>query len=173
MAKYDKIIDAALSIAKTKGLINLEMRRVCEVAGISTGNFHYHMKMRWEDFYKMIGDMAPESKAKHFKLDKRYASADERKKHIIEGALEFAEMGTYTPMDLVALAEYLGVSRSLILVRFGKKGVLEREVLKLAIKERRLIVIGQALMMQDPIVSAIDEELKREALAAFTHHALS
>lgn len=171
MSKLDTIIDKALEIAKTKGLINLELSTLAEALDMQKSNIRYHTGMTWTEFHDMIGKMAPESKAKIFKVDKKRASIEQRKEQMIEGMMELCENNpnlAYKQITTGMLADYLSVSRSLINAYFSKRELLDKAVMREAVKQNRHLIIAYGIIDQHPVAMAADEEIKREALAAYS-----
>lgn len=87
-----------------------------------------------------------------------------RREYILGVALSLAEAKHYLKMTRFQLAEECDVSEGLITHYFGTMTRLRRDVMRHAIKERRLPVIAQGLTANDPHARKAPTQLQREAL---------
>ena len=86
----------------------------------------------------------------------------ERRKLVLDAALDLAETGNYLTMTRNQVAEAAGISGSHIHHLFGSTGGMRAAVLNEAILQENLAVIGQGLISKE--VTYLPETLRKRAL---------
>lgn len=87
-----------------------------------------------------------------------------RREYILGVALDLAEVKHYLKITRFQLAEQCDISEGLVTHYFGTMTKLRRDIIRHAIKERRLPIIAQGLTSNDPHARKAPPELQREAL---------
>jgi len=92
----------------------------------------------------------------------------DRKKQILDGALNVASLVGYQNVTRDAVATAAGVSTGLINLHFSTMAQLKRDIMRAAVKREVLSVIAQGLAAHDAHARKASEDLKRRALASLT-----
>lgn len=92
----------------------------------------------------------------------------ERRQQIIEASVALAEQGDYRYITTRSISERLGVSRTLIIHYFDTMQGLRNAVMRYAVANERLLVIGQGLVANDPIADKASDAIRRKARKAWT-----
>lgn len=96
---------------------------------------------------------------------KRLTAADRRESILAAGVeLAEAEAGNYALITRNQIAAAAGVCGSLVQYHFGTVDKLRQEIIKYAIKHRRVRIVAQALVAGDAQAKKAPEGLRREAL---------
>lgn len=94
-------------------------------------------------------------------------SQEERKSSIIDGATKLSEDQGYKNFSSLELATELGLQgHSLLFHHFRSMDAIRDEVMRKAIQDENLKIIGQGIAGEDPIANAAPERLRRKALSA-------
>ena len=88
----------------------------------------------------------------------------ERRKLVLDAALDLAESGNYLTMTRNEVGEAAGISGSHIHHLFGSTGGLRNAVLAEAIERDRLAVVAQGIIAKDPIATTAAIGLRKRAL---------
>lgn len=99
-------------------------------------------------------------------MNKRY-KPEIRKEQIITAAREIVVRSGFSALSRSAVAEAVGVSGQAINYHYGTLAQLERAVKRAAVADQDLQVLGQLVVMNDPIVEKITPELRRAAVGVF------
>lgn len=93
-------------------------------------------------------------------------SPDTRKTQILDAALHLAESVGYTHVTREAVAKAAECAPALVSAHFGTMSSFRRDIMRAAIRERKLRIIAQGLAIADPHARKAPDELKQEALSA-------
>lgn len=93
----------------------------------------------------------------------------ERKKQILDGAVEQAKRVGYQHVTRDAIAASVGVSAGLINLHFSTMTQLKRDIMRAAVKRKILSIIAQGLAAGDAHARKAPDDLKRLALASLTN----
>ena len=96
----------------------------------------------------------------------KHKQPDIRKNELIRAALALAKTHGYASVTREQIAERCKVSSALVSYHMGTMPAMRRALIRHAIAERALRVIGQALAANDPETRRVPPELKKEALAS-------
>lgn len=90
---------------------------------------------------------------------------EQRRAELLAAALDLAETrgADRITHDHVAIAA--GVARSLVIHYFGTATQLRRDVMRAAVKHRRVAIVARGLALRDPHALKADEALRAEASA--------
>jgi len=88
----------------------------------------------------------------------------DRRKQLIEAALNLAEGRDYTRVTRNEIAAAAGVVGAVIHHQFGTMAKLRRAIMRAAVAEERLSIIGQGLVVRDPQAMKAPLELRTRAL---------
>jgi AcrR family transcriptional regulator len=89
-----------------------------------------------------------------------------RKAQILDAALRLAVKKRYDQITRDEIAAEAGCSSGLITHRYGTMVQLRRDLMRRAVKESVLLVIGQGLAAGDAHARRAPEDVKQKALAA-------
>ncbi len=89
---------------------------------------------------------------------------EERKREILEAAIELSKKIGYSHITRDGVAEQAGTSYALVSVYFGTIENLKIEVLKEAIKKEVLEIIAQGLARKETLTARLPLKLKRKVL---------
>lgn len=100
-------------------------------------------------------------------LKPRLKPAD-RKADLVSVAIAEAEHTPYHQQTCATVADAAGFSRTLVSRYFGTATQLRRAVVRAAIRREHLLVVAQAIAVQDPNAGSdkISPDLRRRALAS-------
>lgn len=87
-----------------------------------------------------------------------------RTQELLRAAVQLARTDGYQRITREAIAEHAGVSPGLVSVRLGTMPAMRRSVMRAAIADEVLEVIGQGLAARDPHALKAPDDLKRRAL---------
>ena len=93
---------------------------------------------------------------------------DVRKSLILDKALLLAESNGYNNFSSIELGKACDCGHSLIFHHFPSMVILREELMRKAIEESNLTVIGQGLANKDAVALSAPDALKRKALKALT-----
>lgn len=96
----------------------------------------------------------------------KHKQPDIRKNELIKAALALAKVHGYKAVTREQIAERCKVSSALVSYHMGTMPDMRRTLIRHAVAQRALRVIGQALAAGDAEVRLIPAELKKEALAS-------
>lgn len=86
----------------------------------------------------------------------------ERVAAMMAAALAISECRGWATLTHEAVARQIGVSPSLVKVRFGSADALRRAVMRAAVRERRVGVVAQGLAVANRDARRADEALRGE-----------
>lgn len=89
-----------------------------------------------------------------------------RRQHILEAATLLATSGNYMSITRAGIAETADIAPTLISHHFGTMVQLRRALMRHAVQNRHLVVIGQGLAARDPQARKAPVELQTAALVA-------
>jgi AcrR family transcriptional regulator len=89
-----------------------------------------------------------------------------RKQQILDVALDQAERVGYQNITRAGIARALQVSPALVNTYFGTVGDLKRDVMKAAIRDERLPIIAQGIVLKDRHAMKAPDALRARALAS-------
>lgn len=90
----------------------------------------------------------------------------DRKRQILDGAVNLAAQIGYMNLTREGLAVSLQVSPALVSHYLGTMTQLRRHVMRAAVQRQALSIIAQGLALKDKQAQRAPEELRRRALAA-------
>lgn len=88
----------------------------------------------------------------------------DRRRQIIAVSLGLAEIGNYTQLTRNQITDAIGVAGAVLHQQFGTMAKLRRAIMRAAVTEERLLVIGQGLVANDPQAMKASPELRERAL---------
>lgn len=91
---------------------------------------------------------------------------DDRKKQILDAALHLAERDGYTHVTREAVAAAANCAPALISSYFGTMPSFKRDIMRAAVRERRLRIVAQGLAAADPHARKAPDDVKAAALSA-------
>lgn len=91
---------------------------------------------------------------------------DARRAQLLAAALDEAEVVGYNFVRREDIAKRVGASGALLCSYFGTVTNLRRDIVRAAIRGRRLPIIAEALAARSPLVAEIPDELRAAALAS-------
>lgn len=92
-------------------------------------------------------------------------SAHETTVRLLDVALDLAERDGFYSLTRDGIADAAGVSKALPTIRLGQKPELMRNVMRRAIKMRRVVIVAQGLAGGDKTALKAPADLKAEAAA--------
>lgn len=95
--------------------------------------------------------------------DKKRMQPDERREHILAAAIDLARTEGYNRIRRDQIAAHANVSMALVTHYFGTMNQCRRAIMRAAIRDEVLEVIGQGLATGDPHARKAPAELKRRA----------
>lgn len=101
-----------------------------------------------------------------YKPDSKTLAAHRAK--LLPLALELAEADHYTRVTRDALAARGEVANGVVSAVFGTMAKMRRDLMRYAVQQRALRVIGQGLAMSDPHAQKADELTRRAAMQALS-----
>ena len=104
--------------------------------------------------------MTDDEKAYHRK------TAKDRKTQIVDAGLELAEQDGLKNVRRQELAEFVGIARSLITHHFGDMNGLLEEIVRAAIDQNKLKVIGEAILLGYLITADLSADMRKAAINA-------
>lgn len=87
-----------------------------------------------------------------------------RREEILTAALQLAESKGYNTVSRDDIARKLGVSGPTVQYHIGTMANLRRDIVRAAIKQENLVVLGQALVLRDKHAAKAPDDLKRAAV---------
>lgn len=91
---------------------------------------------------------------------------DERREQILAAALKLAAGGTvYTHLSRKQIMDEAGQSETLLNLYFGTMPAFRKELMRYAVAKENLAVLGQGLMMGDPIARHAPKALRQRVAA--------
>lgn len=88
----------------------------------------------------------------------------ERKEQLLEAGLKVAEKSHYMFIQSQDIADLCGVSYGTLFRYFPKMARYRKALLRRAIKEQNLAVIVQGMIVNDPLVRKVPDEIKGAAV---------
>lgn len=88
----------------------------------------------------------------------------DRKKQILDAALDLAERRGYSTITRDSIATAAGCAPGLVSAYFGTMINFRRDIMRAAIREERLPIIAQGLAAKDPHARKAPDPLKQAAL---------
>lgn len=92
-------------------------------------------------------------------------SSEDRKRQILQHAMRLSEKQGFTGFSAPDIAKSVGCGHPLVFHHFRSMDLLRADLMRLAIKERNLTVVGQGLVARNPIAIAAPESVKKQALS--------
>lgn len=99
-------------------------------------------------------------------MNKRF-KPEVRKEQIIQAARTIAKRSGFSALSRQAVAAEVGVSGQAINYHFGTLKQLERAVKRSAIADEDLQLIGQLVVMKDPLIAKLAPDIRRAAVGVF------
>lgn len=99
-------------------------------------------------------------------MKKKRHSAEDQKGRIIDAAFALIESGGLSAVSWSSLGRKLNVTHSAVMHHYGARPQLIRAVIRKAIQQEKLIVIGKALADGDKTATRAPNELKQRAKEA-------
>jgi AcrR family transcriptional regulator len=96
--------------------------------------------------------------------NKKRTVPEVRTQELLRVAVQLARTTGYQHITREVIAQHAGVSPALISVRLGTMPAMRRSVMRAAIADGVLEVVGQGLAARDPHALKAPDELKRRAL---------
>jgi AcrR family transcriptional regulator len=96
--------------------------------------------------------------------DKKRLPPEERRENILAAALDLSRRHGYTTVTREGIAEAAGCAPGLVSRYFGTMQQLRRAVMRAAVHQEVLEIVGQGLTGNDPHALKASEELKRRAM---------
>lgn len=160
-----QLIHIALAQIATNGWDATTHRTVAAACSVNETTVYSHFPKRRDLRDALMADHP------HLELpevvDQRMAPGD-RKRQLIDTALELAEATGYKNVTMEALTAAAGVSRTLYARYFTTVGQFRVDVMRAAVKRENLRVIAQGLAAQDPHAMKAPLELRERAVATLT-----
>lgn len=162
--KKQKLIDAAVQMAKRNGLVNVTCSGVCKAAKLPQGSFSSITGMTFAEFIDHVGTICPESKANHFRLKKGYANKEARKEDLLKAAMELSKKIGYSNVRHAMLADEAGVHRTLVYHYFSTKDQLLHAMMRFAVVNDIAEVVAQGIVARDTQALKAPDKVKQAAL---------
>lgn len=89
---------------------------------------------------------------------------DDRKKQILDAALDLAEKQGYAHVTREAIAAAADCAPALVSNYYGTMVSFRRDIMRAAIRERRLPIVAQGLAANDPHAKKAPDDVKQAAL---------
>ena len=93
---------------------------------------------------------------------------DARRDQLLAAALDEAEEVGYNFVRRDDVGQRVGVTGQLVMRYFGTMTQLRRDIVRAAIRQRRLPIIAEALAARSSLVADIPDDLRAEALASLS-----
>lgn len=157
------VYNVAVEMVKENGLINLSRKELAKRAGIKETSFTYVMGESFTDFVAhRLKNIESEFNG-HVVKTRTFPLL--RKDHILNVAVELSKQpGGFTGLTRQMVAETAGVSSGLINNYYGTMVQLKRDVMRTAIRERVLEIIGQGVACGDKHANKAPKGLKQQAI---------
>ncbi|MEE8207127.1 MAG: TetR/AcrR family transcriptional regulator [Nitrospinaceae bacterium] len=163
MSAQDTIKKIGLTIAREHGLINLSRIEVCKKAGIAPGSFQQIMGMTFTDFMKvLLEEVGPQPG--YLASEKGRVPAELRRTAILSAAVLLCQEKKYTSITNLQIAEYAGVSKSLVRRYFPRREDLYSAVMEVALSDEILSIIATGIALQHPVALRAPSLLRKKAL---------
>lgn len=157
----DKLVNAAVAMAKEIGLVNITRQDLCDRAGIKDGSFHYVAGCNFNDF---IDEISPLTQGiKPLKSSRKNLKGSRRKEQILVVAVDLAKDHGYHKVTREQIAEQAGISKGLI-TNYYSMDQLRAAIMKRAIKTEVVEIVAQGIANKDKRASKISEELRKKVV---------
>jgi DNA-binding transcriptional regulator YbjK len=163
--KREHVKETAVAMVREAGLINLSRRALCERADIPDGSFPHIMGCNFAEFVDELKAEGVESAVAP--VSKSRANPGLRKAHILAVAVDMSKDIGYQKITRDAVAEAAGVSMGLVTRYFGTMVQLRRDIMRYAVREGVLEIIGQGLAAGDDHAKKAAPELRAKAFDTF------
>lgn len=90
----------------------------------------------------------------------------DRKQQILDAALLIAERKGYMNVTRQDIGEAVGCVNATITYHFTTMRQLQRDMMRAAVRERKLVIISQGIVARDPHALKAPEDVRKEAMAA-------
>lgn len=154
----------AKRLAQRHGLINLSRAGLCKHAGIPNGSFKH---VAGCTFTELVEELKASGSPTGTEVTKSRVDPALRKEYLLNVATVYAGIHGLKAVTRNMVAEAAGVSGGLVSMHFPGNS-LKDSVVELAVKDRLLPIIAEALVTGSEIAKAAPAELKKEAIELFT-----
>ena len=89
---------------------------------------------------------------------------DDRLRSLLDAAVELADAGNYLTVTAAAIADVVGVAKSLVFAYFADMQGLRVAIMTAALERRIPRIVAQGLVAGDPLARAAPAMLRRKAL---------
>lgn len=90
-----------------------------------------------------------------------------RKTQILDVTMELSRKHGYTDVTKQMITDRIGTSATVVNRYYGTMNQLRRDIVRHAIANQDLTIIGQALVAKDPYVRKVPADLRKRAIVAF------
>jgi DNA-binding transcriptional regulator YbjK len=153
---------AAIELIEEIGVVNIDRKTLCERAGVPAGSFHYVMGVTFTAFLQGL----PKDERTDIPVSKKRIDPKHRRELILLAAVNVARDAGLGAMTRAAVAAEAGVSNSLITSHFRTMVQLRRAVMRYAVQNEILEVIGQGVIARDAQAMKAPEHVRKAAVEA-------